>query len=60
MAEHVRSLTEERARAVGVAAYRRVLSEHTYAHRAAQLETILGARSRARACAPPLTAEVVG
>jgi spore maturation protein CgeB len=31
--EHVRALTPERARRIGQAAYRRVLAEHTYAHR---------------------------
>jgi spore maturation protein CgeB len=36
-----RHLTEERARAVGCAAYRRVLTEHTYAHRAAQVEAAI-------------------
>ncbi len=44
VAEHVRSLTPERAREIGQAAYRRVLAEHTYAHRAAQLESILDGR----------------
>ncbi len=34
-------LTGERARAIGEAALRRVLGEHTYAHRAVQLEAIL-------------------
>ena len=43
VAEHVRALTAERAAAVGTAAYRRVLAEHTYAHRAAQVETLLDA-----------------
>jgi spore maturation protein CgeB len=42
VAEHVASLTEERARAIGDAAFRRVLSEHTYAHRAAEVEGALG------------------
>lgn len=38
-------LTEERARRIGQAARRRILREHTYAHRAAQLEAVLeGAR----------------
>lgn len=41
VAEHVRSLTEERARQIGQAALRRVLAEHTYAHRAEQLERLL-------------------
>jgi spore maturation protein CgeB len=44
VAEIVRTLTPERARAIGQAALRRVLAEHTYAHRAAQLETVLDAR----------------
>ena len=37
VAEHVRRLTPERSRAIGQAALRRVLAEHTYAHRAEQL-----------------------
>ncbi|HEU4564901.1 MAG TPA: glycosyltransferase [Gemmatimonadaceae bacterium] len=41
VAEHVRALTPERARAIGEAAYARVLNEHTYAHRAAQVEALL-------------------
>ncbi|HEY2896116.1 MAG TPA: glycosyltransferase [Gemmatimonadaceae bacterium] len=41
VAEHLRSLTGDRARAIGGAAYRRILREHTYAHRVAQLETLL-------------------
>jgi spore maturation protein CgeB len=41
VAQHVRELDAERARAVGQAAYRRVLAEHTYAHRAAQLDAVL-------------------
>jgi spore maturation protein CgeB len=41
VAEHVAALTPERARAVGQAALRRVLAEHTYAHRAAQVEAVL-------------------
>lgn len=46
VAEHSRSLTPKRARTIGEAACRRVLSEHTYAHRAAQLEEILAFRPR--------------
>lgn len=34
-------LTRERARAIGLAALQRVLAEHTYAHRAAQVEEVL-------------------
>jgi spore maturation protein CgeB len=41
VAEHVRSLAAARAREIGQAAYRRVLSGHTYAHRAAQLDAVL-------------------
>ena len=41
VAQHLRSLTPERARAIGTAAYRRILGEHTYAHRVAQLEALL-------------------
>jgi spore maturation protein CgeB len=42
VAELVRSLTPERARAIGRAAYRRVLDEHTYAARAVTFELALG------------------
>lgn len=41
VAEIVRTLTPERARAVGDAALRRALAQHTYAHRAADLERAL-------------------
>jgi spore maturation protein CgeB len=41
VSEHLRSLTPERARAIGTAAYRHILGEHTYAHRVAQLEKLL-------------------
>jgi spore maturation protein CgeB len=41
VAEHVRSLTPERARSVGQAALRRVLAEHTYAHRGAEVDALL-------------------
>jgi spore maturation protein CgeB len=41
VAEHVRALTSERARQIGDAALRRVLSEHTYAHRGAQVDALL-------------------
>lgn len=39
-------LTPDRARRVGEAAYRRVLAEHTYSHRADQLEKVLDARAQ--------------
>ena len=41
VAAQLEALTPERARAIGRAAYRRVLAEHTYAHRARQLEQVL-------------------
>ena len=41
VAEHVRRLTPATARQIGEAALARVLAEHTYAHRAAQLERLL-------------------
>jgi len=47
VAEHVRALTPERAGEIGRAAYRRVLAEHTYGHRAAQVEAVLEARGAA-------------
>ena len=42
VAERLRGLTLEDARRIGRAAKRRILAEHTYAHRAAQIESILG------------------
>jgi spore maturation protein CgeB len=42
VAEQVVALTPERARALGEAARRRILAEHTYAHRAVQVEALLG------------------
>jgi spore maturation protein CgeB len=41
VAAQLRALDGARARAIGQAAYRRVLAEHTYAHRAAQLDAVL-------------------
>lgn len=41
VAEHLRALTPERARAIGEAARARVLTEHTYAQRAAILDALL-------------------
>ena len=40
VAAHVSDITPARARRIGQAAYRRVLAEHTYAHRAAQFDDI--------------------
>jgi spore maturation protein CgeB len=42
---HVRGLTRDMARRIGRAARERVLREHTYAHRAGQVEAILGVRA---------------
>jgi spore maturation protein CgeB len=39
----VESLDEKRSRAIGENALRRVLAEHTYAHRAARFEEVLNA-----------------
>ena len=39
--EHLKRLTPERATAIGQAAYRRILSEHTYSRRADQLEKVI-------------------
>jgi spore maturation protein CgeB len=44
VAEHVRKLTEPDSRRIGQAAMRRVLAEHTYAHRASKVEEVLGFR----------------
>lgn len=41
VADHLRSLSSERAREIGQAALRRVLTEHTYDHRGAQVEDLL-------------------
>jgi spore maturation protein CgeB len=47
VAAHVEALTPERARRMGAAALRRVLAEHTYAHRVQQLEAVLALREAA-------------
>jgi len=41
VAEHMRQLTPSKARTIGDAARKRILAEHTYTHRATQLEAIL-------------------
>ena len=41
VAEQVRALTPERARAIGTAARARILSEHTYERRGALVDAIL-------------------
>jgi spore maturation protein CgeB len=43
VAEQLAALSPERARAIGQAAFQRVTSEHTYAHRADLLERVLAA-----------------
>ena len=40
VAEHVGALTRERAREIGQAALRRILAEHTYAHRGEQVDAL--------------------
>ncbi|NOK37278.1 glycosyltransferase [Corallococcus exercitus] len=45
VAEHVNRLTPEDARRIGQAALRRVLAEHTYTHRAVEVEAELGYRA---------------
>jgi spore maturation protein CgeB len=47
VAAHVQALDAQRARAVGQAAYRRVLAQHTYDHRAKQLDAVLAGRDSA-------------
>jgi spore maturation protein CgeB len=54
VADQLRGLTPESARAIGQAALRRVLDEHTYAHRGAQVDAILRKQVRLK----PETAEV--
>lgn len=49
VANHVASISPEKAREIGDAALARVLREHTYAHRAAQLDELLGNRVAALA-----------
>jgi spore maturation protein CgeB len=51
VAAHVSALDDASARRIGAAAFRRVLAEHTYAHRAAQLEALLEGKDSALALA---------
>ncbi len=53
-AEHLRALRPERARAIGEAARRRVLDEHTYDRRAETVEEALGIRGATPAPPGPL------
>jgi spore maturation protein CgeB len=48
VAEHLARLAPERARAIGRAARRRVLAEHTYARRAGEVDMLLRETSRAK------------
>jgi spore maturation protein CgeB len=45
VADHVRWLAPERAKEIGGAALRRVLAEHTYKHRAEQVDSVLCGRT---------------
>lgn len=48
VAHWMRSLTPDLAQCIGEAARRRILAQHTYAHRAAQLEEVLDAKLMVR------------
>ncbi len=52
VAEHLAALTADRAIEVGVAARARMLAEHTYAHRALELEAVLEGRGAATLVEP--------
>ena len=52
VAGHLAALTPKKAGEIGQAAYRRILAEHTYAHRAAQLEAALECESTASLAVP--------
>lgn len=52
VAELICSLTPERARRIGERGRRRILAAHTYAHRAAQVEELLGAGRAASTASP--------
>jgi len=47
VAAYIEALTPEQARAIGERARARVLAAHTYEHRAAQFEAVIGAAERA-------------
>ncbi|HEX3426686.1 MAG TPA: glycosyltransferase [Acidimicrobiales bacterium] len=48
VAAHLASLDEPRARAIGAAAQKRVMAEHTYVHRGQQVDALLRARCGTR------------
>jgi spore maturation protein CgeB len=58
--EHVRALKPEKARAIGSAAYLRIMSEHTYSHRATQIERLLDAAPKVPHAAPAQRPAVSG
>ncbi|MHB9037111.1 MAG: CgeB family protein [Armatimonadota bacterium] len=45
VAHHMREINQARALSIGKAAYERVIAEHTYAHRAEEVESLLAGRS---------------
>jgi spore maturation protein CgeB len=45
--EHLRALTPDRARSLGQAAYSHITAEHTYEHRAKQIEAVLNCKLNA-------------
>jgi spore maturation protein CgeB len=48
VAAHVEALTPERARAIGEAARARILAEHTYERRGAELDRLLRSEAAAK------------
>jgi spore maturation protein CgeB len=44
VAEHLHNLDQKRAAQIGEAAFRRIMAEHTYAHRSQQVEELIGQR----------------
>lgn len=58
VAAYLGAVSEKQARAIGAAAARRVISQHTYAHRAAQVDAILQGGSGAYPCRFPGTEDV--
>jgi spore maturation protein CgeB len=60
VAARLAELTPEGARRIGKAALARVLAEHTYAHRAAQVESVLApaltVAGKARSASQPVSA----
>jgi spore maturation protein CgeB len=54
VAQHIELLSPERAHEIGQAARKRVLAEHTYAHRAAQVDRILDGRADSLGVCPQI------